>query len=112
MPRCGNQGCELLLMKPIQGARMRIFQLFVLFMVLISVGLLMGEKGLAQRKMLDEKRASLQKENENLTTENGLLERKARLLRTDSRAIERAAKCKLGMARSDEMIYLFDDKNQ
>lgn len=91
---------------------MRIFQLFVLFIVLISVGLLMGEKGLAQRQILEEKRTSLQKENENLTTENRLLERKAKLLRTDSRAIERAAKCKLGMARPDEVIYLFDDKNQ
>jgi len=96
----------------IQGGRVRIFQLFVLFIVLISVGLLMGEKGLAQRQILEEKRACLQKENDNLTTENSLLERKARLLRTDSRAIERAAKCKLGMARQDEVIYLFNDKNQ
>jgi cell division protein FtsB len=99
-------------MKPIQGRTVRIFQLFVLFIVLISVGLLMGEKGLAQRQMLEEKKAYLQRENENLTTENRSLERKARLLRTDSRAIERAAKCKLGMARPDEAIYLFDDKKQ
>lgn len=99
-------------MKPIQGRLVRIFQLFVLFIVLISVGLLMGEKGLAQRQMLEEKKACLQRENENLTTENSSLERKARLLRTDSRAIERAAKCKLGMARPDEAIYLFDDKKQ
>lgn len=91
---------------------MKIFQLLVLFMVLISAGLLLSEKGLNQRQMLGDKKASLQRENESLAAEIRSLERKAMLLRTDSRAIERAAKCKLGMARPDEGVYLFSDKKQ
>ena len=94
-------------MKPVVGRTVRFLQLIVLFVVLVSAGLLMGEMGLTQKHQLEEKRASLVEENDSLSSDIKTLERQVTLLRTDPRTIEKVAKCKLGMARSDETIYIF-----
>ena len=94
-------------MKPVVGRTVRFLQLIVLFVVLVSAGLLMGEMGLTQKHQLEEKRASLHEENEILSADIKTLEREVTLLRTDPRTIEKVAKCKLGMARADETVYIF-----
>jgi len=96
-------------MKPVLGRTVRFLQVLVFFVVLASAGFLMGEKGLTHRHKLKEKKACLQKENENLAEEIKALERKVTLLRSDPRTIEKAAKCKLGMARPGETVYIFSD---
>lgn len=68
----------------------------------------MGEQSLIQKQKLEEKKAVLQRENQSLGVEIKTLERRVTLLRSDAKTIEKAAKRKLGMARSDETIYLFE----
>ncbi|MEW6114404.1 MAG: septum formation initiator family protein [Thermodesulfobacteriota bacterium] len=79
----------------------------VVLLLLVSAGMLMGEKGLAQRKELLKKKADLERTNTELGSEIIDLERRVTLLRTDGRVIERAAKRKLGMVRPGETVYIF-----
>lgn len=67
----------------------------------------MGEKSLNDKYQLEEKKLSLVKENERLASEIRSLERSLTMLRSDSRTIEKVAKRKLGMARPDETVYVF-----
>jgi len=84
-------------------------KIILLVSALACVGLLMGEKSLVHKKKLDEKRLLLHRENEILASEIQSLERSVTLLRSDSNTIEKVAKRKLGMARPDEMVYIFDN---
>ncbi len=68
----------------------------------------MGEQSLIQKQKLEEKKAVLQRDNQSLGVEIKTLERRVTLLRSDAKTIEKAAKRKLGMSRSDETIYLFE----
>ncbi|MFH0825462.1 MAG: septum formation initiator family protein [Pseudomonadota bacterium] len=97
-------------MKILLNGILRFGPLSILLLALASGGLLVGEKGLARKEELEEKRMVLLKENAGLVEEIRGLERKITLLRTDLRAIEKAAKNKLGMARQDETVYLFETK--
>jgi cell division protein FtsB len=83
-------------------------KLAVVFSLLASAGILMGQKGLIEKHELEEKRIVLHKDNERLAVEIKDLERNVTLLRTDPRTIEKVAKRELGMARPDEMVYVFD----
>ena len=56
---------------------------------------------------LEGKKASLSRENQELTVDIDSLERMVAKLRTDSRTLELAANRKLGMIRHDETIYVF-----
>lgn len=89
----------------------RYLQLVGLFIVVVSVGVLMGETSLNQKHKLEEKKALLEKENTNLGAEIKDLERKVMLTRSDPKTIEKVAKRKLGMARPDEMVYIFERSN-
>ncbi|MBI4966029.1 MAG: septum formation initiator family protein [Desulfomonile tiedjei] len=80
----------------------------VLFAGVAAFGILAGENSWNQRSKLLEKRTLLQKENQTLAMEIKSLERKVILLRSDPKTIQKVAKKKLGMARPDETVYLFD----
>jgi cell division protein FtsB len=95
-------------LKLILGRAVKYCKLAVVFSVLASAGILMGQKGLIEKHALEEKRIVLQKDNERLAVEIKDLERNVTLLRTDPRTIEQVAKRELGMARPDEMVYVFD----
>ena len=82
-------------------------QVTITIIVAVSVGVLISERGLTERQKLEEKKASLQKENDRIIGEIKSLEHKITLLRDDPKTIEKVAKRKLGMARPDEMIYIF-----
>lgn len=86
----------------------RYTKMVLIFTVLGSAGILMGEKGLAEKYQLEQKRHLLQQDNERLVEEIKDLERKVTLLRTDPAAIEKVAKRDLGMAGPDEVVYVFD----
>jgi cell division protein FtsB len=72
----------------------------------------MGDKAMSHKHKLEDKRSGLERENQSLTQEIRVLERKVTLLRTDARMIEKVAKCKLGMARPDETVYMFNEKRR
>ena len=99
-------------MKPVLATTVKLAKFVGVAIVLVSLVLVMGEKALSQRHRLEEKGAVLDRENQRLTEEIRSLERKVKLLRTDARMIEKVAKCKLGMARPDETVYMFHDKRR
>ena len=86
----------------------RFLKLAFVFVVVASVGLLMGVKGLTQKHKQEENRFLLQKENERLQVEIKLLERDLTLIRDNPQTIEKIAKRRLGMARPDETVYIFE----
>ena len=85
----------------------RYAQVTITIIVAVSVGVLISERGLTERQKLEEKKASLQKENDRIMGEIKSLEHRITLLRDDPKTIEKVAKRKLGMARPDETIYIF-----
>jgi cell division protein FtsB len=95
-------------MKPFLSSAVKYFQLALIFVSISSVGVLMGEKGLAHKHALEEKKQFLKRENKVLALEIKSLERKVTLLRSDRRTIAKAAKRKLGMIGPDESVYIFD----
>jgi cell division protein FtsB len=89
----------------------RYAQVAITIIVAVSVGVLISERGLTERQNLEEKRSSLQKENDRLIGEIKSLEHKITLLRDDPKTIEKVAKRKLGMARPEETIYIFSSQD-
>jgi len=85
----------------------RYAQVTITIIVAVSVGVLISERGLTERQKLEEKKASLEKENDRLVGEIKSLEHKITLLRDDPKTIEKVAKRRLGMARPEETIYIF-----
>lgn len=94
-------------LKPLLVRAVKYGQLIIILAAVAAVGLWMGEKGLNQKYQLEEKRFLLQKENERLASDIKALERTVTLLRSDPKTIEKVAKRKLGMVRSDETVYIF-----
>jgi cell division protein FtsB len=95
-------------MKLILARIVQLCKLIALFSALASVGILMGERGLTEKRQVEEKRLVLQQDNERLAREIKELERNVTLLRTDPSTIEKVAQRELGMARPNEMVYVFD----
>ena len=94
-------------LKPILGRAVKYVKLTVLVSIVASVGILMGEKSFIQKRELEQKKLQLQRNNELVTVEIKSLERGVTLLRADPKTIEKVAKQKLGMARPDETVYIF-----
>ena len=95
-------------MKPILEKTVKVLQIAILSVAVAAAGILMGEQSLIQKQKLEEKKAVLHRDNQSLGVEIKTLERRVTLLRSDAKTIEKAAKRKLGMSRSDETIYLFE----
>ena len=98
-------------MKQILARIVKYVQFALIFIAVSSVGILMGEKTLTQKQKLEEKKILLENENRALGSAIKALERKVTLMRSDQRTIEKAAKRKLGMARPDEMVYMFESRS-
>jgi cell division protein FtsB len=99
-------------MKQVLVQSVKYVQCIVIAVGLVCFGVLMGQKGLAERRHLSAKCSELQAENRELEDSIDRLERKVKLLKTDPRSIEKAAKRKLGMARLDEEIFIFGRSKQ
>jgi cell division protein FtsB len=99
-------------LKQVLVRSVRYIQFAVIAGGLVCLGVLMGQKGLAERSRLIEQCAALRAENHALEESINRLERRVTLLRTNPRSIEKAAKRKLGMARPDEEVYIFGRSNQ
>ncbi len=86
----------------------RYGQVVFTILVAVCVGALISERGVTERQKLEEKRDFFERENERLSGEIESLERKIILLRGDPKTVEKVAKKKLGMARPDDTIYIFN----
>jgi cell division protein FtsB len=96
------------LAKGIFEKTVKFLKLAFIFVALASIGFLMGIKGLNQKYKQEENRSLLQRENERLHVEIKSLERDLTLMRDSPQTIEKTAKRKLGMARPDETVYIFE----
>ena len=99
----GKQALKLIL-----GQALRLLKIAIIIGAVASLGLLIGGNGLTQKHKQEEKKSLLQKENERLHLEIKSLEREVTLLRENPKTIEKVAKRKLGMARPDETVYIFE----
>ena len=99
-------------MKIVQEKSSRCVRLIVVLLVLLTLGIFMGEKGKHQREILLRKKTTLQEKNKHLSSEIRIMEHQVMLLRTDPRMIERVAKRTLGMARPNETVYIFNVPNR
>jgi len=89
----------------------KYLRIVLLLAALVLVGVLVGQKSLTQKAGLEEKKSSIIKENHKLALEIKELERQVTLLRSDPATIESVAKRKLGMARPEETVYIFEQGN-
>jgi cell division protein FtsB len=87
-------------------------RVLVVLLILLTIGIFMGEKGKLRRENLLRKKATLQERNKHLSSEIRAIEQQVTLLRTDPRMIERVAKRTLGMARPNETVYIFNVPNR
>ena len=71
----------------------------------------MGEQTLIQKHKLEDKKYLLENENKTLGLAIKALERRVTLMRTDQKTVEKVAKTKLGMARPDETVYMFESRS-
>ncbi|MDQ7782198.1 MAG: septum formation initiator family protein [Desulfomonilaceae bacterium] len=95
-------------MKLISERAVKYGKVVLLVSTVAALGILMGQKGVIHKRELEQKRLLLYTENEKLTNEIKSLEREVTLLRSDPKTIEKVAKRKLGMARPDETVYIFE----
>jgi len=73
-----------------------------------AIGVVAAAGALNQKQLLEEKKHALEKENERLKQDIKMLEREITSLRDNPRAVEKAAESKLGMARPDDTVYVFE----
>jgi cell division protein FtsB len=102
---------EIFPRKLIVDRAVKYLRIVLLLAALVLVGVLVGEKSLTQKAVLEEKKSSIRKENHKLALEIKELERQVTLMRSDPSTIENVAKRKLGMARPDETVYIFEQSN-
>lgn len=101
-------GSSTKLGKRILEKSFKFVKMAFIFIILASTGFLMGIKGLNQKYKQEENRLQLQRENERLQADIKCLEREVTVMRENPQAIEKTAKRKLGMARPDETVYIFE----
>jgi len=87
--------------------RLTIFLLFVSMMLLANA--LVGERGLVATRQAGEQARALTADIDELKAENAALRERARRLKEDPAAIERAARRDLGMARPGEIVVLIKE---
>ncbi len=86
---------------------MQYLKYLIVILCLSLMGSFLNENGMIALSELEAKKASLSKENSELSVEIESLERMVGKLRTDPKSVELAANRKLGMIRHDETIYVF-----
>lgn len=83
---------------------------FIIMIALLAacVFSILGEDGYRKLVMLRRALAAQVEDNTQSMNELNALKRKVKGLRSDPRALEKSARNELGMARPDEMIFIFD----
>ena len=79
---------------------------FILFILLYAC---FGEKGLIRVVILKKELKEIENYNQELRAENVALKDPMYLLKNDKRYIERIAREELGLVKTEELIYLFEN---
>jgi len=88
---------------------MKIGKLLFGIFIIIVLFIIFGNRGFTDYRMLKEKQAALELNNECVAAENAELKREIILLRTDLRHIETVARRELGMVKQGDIVYQFID---
>lgn len=88
---------------------MKIGRLLFVILLLMTLLIIFGDRGLMDYNMVQSKLLSLKDFNQNVVSENILLEKEILLLRKDLRYIETVARKDLGMVKEGDMVYRFTD---
>lgn len=77
----------------------------IAFLLLMSLLITFGNRGVVDNYLMSKKVASLKAQNEEITAENVDLKQKIILLRNDINYIEMIARNELGMVKKGDIVY-------
>jgi cell division protein FtsB len=80
-------------------------RLLIAFLLLMSLLITFGNRGVVDNYLMSKKVASLKAQNEEITAENVDLKQKIILLRNDINYIEMIARNELGMVKKGDIVY-------
>lgn len=80
-------------------------RLLILFLLLMSLLITFGNRGVVDNYLMNKRLAKLQTHNAEITAENNELKKKITLLRNDIHYIEMIARNELGMVKKGDIVY-------
>jgi len=86
-----------------------VFLIFIGFIVFILLCSCFGERGLMNVFSLKKELKEIENYNQSVRDENDRLKHYIYLLKEDKRFIEKIAREELGLVKTEELIYLFED---
>ncbi|MBI5328005.1 MAG: septum formation initiator family protein [Deltaproteobacteria bacterium] len=84
----------------------------LLFVVIIGLMTVLGDRGLIRIYKLSKARDVIRMHNEKIKTENTAIRDEIERLKNDNRYIEMVARKELGMVGKNEMVYQFEKDRQ
>ena len=86
---------------------LRHLRLAILFLLVLVVASVMGNRSLIRLYQMHRDRATLEREIDQLTAANASLAEEVRTLRTDPARVEAIAREELGLVKPGELVYEF-----
>ncbi len=88
--------------------RLVVFTAFVIVFTFLTINLLFGDMGLFRYMELQETRLNLERQIEDINSQNQQLRTQLQLLKEDAFYREKLAREEFGMAKPDEFIFKYD----
>lgn len=86
---------------------MKLGRYLIVFVLLISMLITFGKRGLIDNYAMKERLMTLKKTNHDITLENMELNRRVLLLKSDLQYIEMVVRKELEMVRKEDLIYRY-----
>ena len=86
----------------------KIFISLSLFVAIVGLLTIFGDRGLIRVYKLSKERDSIKNYNERIKAENTAMKEEMELLKTDDKYIELIARKELGMVGRNELVYQFE----
>ena len=87
--------------------RMKVGRYLVVFILMMSMLIAFGKRGLADNYAMKERLTTLKKANHDIAIENKELSKKAALLKNNLQYMEMVARNELGMVRKGDLVYRY-----
>jgi len=88
---------------------MKVGRYLIVFLLLMGLLIVFGNKGLVDNYIIKEKLVALRNANNRMIQQNEDLKKKIVLLRNNLRYVEMVARSELGMVKKGDIVYQFDD---
>ncbi len=86
---------------------MKVGRYLVVFILVMSMLIIFGKRGLIDNYSMKERLMSLKKSNQDIALENKELNKKVMLLRGDLQYMETVVRNELGMVRKGDLVYRY-----